>query len=283
MNFTIKTGNIVNVATPVLVLGVFDDHTLPLLTERVDNATHKTLSRILKAGDIKGKIGDVLLLQKIEGCRAQRILLVGCGKAKDLDAKKFNKILKHTCKALQKHQLAAAAGTLVALPIKDVSIERKAQLLAQCFVTGQYHYTTTKPKAGKQFVLDTITLLLTEAKDRAPAQRGLDAGAAIGKGMNVARELGNLPGNVCTPTYLGKQALQLAKKHKQLSTQVLSEAQMKRLGMHSLLSVGHGSPQSSALIVMQYRGAPAAEKSRFTSRTVMRAGRMNDWESAIFC
>ena len=262
MNFTIKTGNVVTLATPVLVLGLFDDGTLPPLTAAVDMATGKALSRIIKAGDIKGKIGDVLLLQKIEGCRAQRILLVGCGKASELDAKKFSKILKHTGSALQKYQLAAATGTLAALGIKDVSMERKAQLLAQSFVTGQYKYLTTKPKASKQFQLDTITLLLADAKERAPAQRGLAAGTAIGKGMNVARELGNLPANICTPTYLSKQALQLAKKHKLLQTQVLSEAQMKRLGMHSLLSVGHGSAQSSALIVMHYRGAAASEKPR---------------------
>jgi len=62
------------------------------------------------------------------------------------------------------------------------------------------------------------------------------------------------------PDYLGKQALQLAKKSKLLTTQVLSEAQMKRLGMHSLLSVGNGSAQSSALIVMQYKGAAASER-----------------------
>ena len=148
MNFTIKTGNVVTLATPVLVLGLFDDGTLPPLTAAVDMATGKALSRIIKAGDIKGKIGDVLLLQKIEGCRAQRILLVGCGKASELDAKKFSKILKHTGSALQKYQLAAATGTLAALGIKDVSMERKAQLLAQSFVTGQYKYLTTKPKAS---------------------------------------------------------------------------------------------------------------------------------------
>ncbi len=262
MNFSIKTGNIVTLATPVLVLGLFDDGTLPPMTMTVDKATNKALSRIIKAGDIKGKIGDSLLLQKLDGCRAQRILLIGCGKAKELDAKKFSKIVKHTCKALQKHQLAAASGTLAALGIKDAGIERKAQLLAQNFVTCQYKYNTTKPKATKQFQVESVTLLLADGKDRAAAQRGLATGTAIGKGMNVARELGNLPGNVCTPTYLGKQALQLARKHKLLQTQVLGEAQMKRLGMHSLLSVGHGSPQSSALIVMKYQGAPASEKPR---------------------
>ena len=260
MNFSVKTSNPATLATPVIVLGLFDDGTLPPLSAEIDNTTRSALSRIAKAGDIKGKLGDVLLLQKIDGCKAQRILLIGLGKAKELDAKKYATAIRATVKALQQYQLANALVTLPALDVTDTNAERKAALLARLFVTAQYRYNTTKPKAGKPFQLEQITLLLEDSRERMPAQRGLATGTATGRGMNVARELGNLPANICTPTYLGKQALQLAKKSKLLTTQVLSEAQMKRLGMHSLLSVGNGSAQSSALIVMQYKGAAASER-----------------------
>ena len=260
MNFSVKTSNPATLATPVIVLGLFDDGTLPPLSAEIDNTSRSALSRIAKAGDIKGKLGDVLLLQRIDGCKAQRILLIGLGKAKELDAKKYATAIRATVKALQQYQLANALVTLPALDVTDTNTERKAALLARLFVTAQYRYNTTKPKAGKPFQLEQITLLLEDSRERMPAQRGLATGTATGRGMNVARELGNLPANICTPTYLGKQALQLAKKSKLLTTQVLSEAQMKRLGMHSLLSVGNGSAQSSALIVMQYKGAAASER-----------------------
>ncbi len=260
MNFSVKTSNPATLATPVIVLGLFDDGTLPPLSAEIDNTTRSALSRIAKAGDIKGKLGDVLLLQKIDGCKAQRILLIGLGKAKELDAKKYATAIRATVKALQQYQLANALVTLPSLDVTDTNAERKAALLARLFVTAQYRYNTTKPKAGKPFQLEQITLLLEDSRERMPAQRGLATGTATGRGMNVARELGNLPANICTPNYLGKQALQLAKKSKLLTTQVLSEAQMKRLGMHSLLSVGNGSAQSSALIVMQYKGAAASER-----------------------
>ena len=260
MNFSVKTSNPATLATPVIVLGLFDDGTLPPLSAEIDNTTRSALSRIAKAGDIKGKLGDVLLLQKIDGCKAQRILLIGLGKAKELDAKKYATAIRATVKALQQYQLANALVTLPSIDVTDTNAERKAALLARLFVTAQYRYNTTKPKAGKPFQLEQITLLLEDSRERMPAQRGLATGTATGRGMNVARELGNLPANICTPTYLGKQALQLAKKSKLLTTQVLSEAQMKRLGMHSLLSVGNGSAQSSALIVMQYKGAAASER-----------------------
>ena len=89
MNFSVKTSNPATLATPVIVLGLFDDGTLPPLSAEIDNTTRSALSRIAKAGDIKGKLGDVLLLQRIDGCKAQRILLIGLGKAKELDAKKY--------------------------------------------------------------------------------------------------------------------------------------------------------------------------------------------------
>ena len=260
MNFLVKTGSATALATPVLVLGVFEDGTLPACTADVDQATGRAISRIVKAGDIKGKLGDGLLLQKISGCRAERLLLIGLGKPKELDAKKYATALRATCKLLQQYQLATSVVTLASLDIKDCKAERKATLLSRLFVHGQYRYYTTKPKATKLFQLEQVTLLLADTGDRASAQRGLATGAATGRAMNVARELGNLPANICTPTYLGKQAQQLAKRHKQLTTQVLSEAQMKRLGMHCLLSVGNGSAQSSALIIMQYKGAPASER-----------------------
>jgi leucyl aminopeptidase len=260
MNFPVKIGDPTTLSTPALVLAVFDDGALPTATAAVDKACGRAISRVLKAGDIKGKVGDVLLLQKLDGCRAQRVLLVGAGKPKDFDAKKYASAVRAAGKALQKHQIADAVVTLATLDVKDTSIERKAELFTRIMTANQYQYTTTKPKAVKQFQLGKVTLLVSNSRDRTAAARGAATGTAIGRGMNTARELGNLPANICTPTYLGQQAQKLAKKNSKLTTQVLSEAQMKRLGMLSLLSVGNGSAQPSALIVMQYKGAAATEK-----------------------
>src|SRR5690606_33081279 len=84
--------------------------------------------------------------------------------------------------------------------------------------------------------------------------RGLDTGKSIAAGINLARELGNLPGNICTPTYLASEAKRLARGQAALSVKVLEEKQMKELGMGSLLSVSAGSDQPAKLIVMEYSG-----------------------------
>jgi len=78
--------------------------------------------------------------------------------------------------------------------------------------------------------------------------------------MSLTRDLGNLPANICTPTYLAKQARELASGDKRLRVNVLDEADMKRLKMGSLLSVSAGSRQPAKLIALEYRGAAAAEQ-----------------------
>jgi leucyl aminopeptidase len=260
MHFSAKVSNPATITTDCIVAGIFDDNTQPEATNALDAASGKALAKIVSAGDINGKLGQVLLLQKVNGIRAKRVLLVGCGKSKDLDAKKYAAILRNTYRALRQHNLASAALTLAALPVAKVTATRKAELLARTFETQTYRYTTTKSRPGNHFALKDAVVLI-DGKDRATTARGLATGAAIGRGMNVTRELGNLPANICTPTYLGKEALKLARRYsKQMSVQVLTEAQMRRLGMHSLLSVGNGSEQSSALIVLKYQGAGAREQ-----------------------
>src|SRR5690606_31224648 len=180
------------------------------------------LSKIVSAGDIRGKLGQVLLLQKVEGLRAKRVLLIGCGKSKELDGKKYGTILRNTYKALKQHNIASAALTLASLPVAKLTASRKAELLARNFETQTYRYTATKSKPGNNFALKEA-FVLVDSKDRSATAKGLATGAAIGRGMNLTRELGNLPANICTPTYLGKEAQKLARKHsKVLNVQVLS-------------------------------------------------------------
>src|SRR5690606_22641847 len=118
----------------------------------------------------------------------------------------------------------------------------------------------SKSRPKKDIKLKSAAVYVREAGQRARAKKGLDSGHAIGNGMNLARELGNLPGNICTPSYLAARAQELAKNNSQLKTTLLTEAQMKRLGMGALLSVAAGSAQPPAFIIMEYKGAKATGK-----------------------
>ena len=262
MQFSVRSVKPETLSTPCLVVAVFEDKALPPLTEQLDSASSKSIRKLINGGDISGKIGEHLLLHEPRGIRAQRLLLIGCGKSSELNGKKYCSILSHCWKALKQYALDDITLTLCDLNVKNVDTERKAELLGRMFQTLEYQYDTTLTKKQKPFQLRQCTLLVEATGERKPVKAGVETGIAIGKGMNQCRELGNLPANICTPSYLGEQAMQLASKQRQLSAKVLSEAQMRRLGMHSLLSVGNGSNQSSALIVMEYKGAPASEKPK---------------------
>ena len=260
MNFSIKTAALQNISSSCLILGVYENKSMPVATEIADKACKKAISKLLEAGDISGKTGSSLLLQSLPGLKAKRILLVGCGKKTNFTFKRYASILKSVTALIKKTPFEDVLISLATLPVKETAITDLTSLIAQQFETSAYRYTSTKSKPQPASKLKTVNVYISNRPDSAQARKGLVTGKAIGRGMNFARDLGNLPGNICTPTYLSEQAIALGKKHKNLKTKILTEAQMKRLGMGSLLSVGHGSAEPSAFIIMEYKGTAVNTK-----------------------
>jgi len=260
MNFTIKTAALQNITTSCMILGVYQNKALPEVTAEVNKLTHRALGNIIEAGDISGTLGQTLLIHNPEGVRAKRLLLVGLGKKGELDLKKFIKIINSVAQGLKKYALGDALDTLINLPVKNAGSEKCGQMIAQILQNSVYRYTQTKSKKGSKPELKKVDVYLVDKTQRSKLRKALDIGSAVASGMALTREMGNLPGNICTPTFLGEQAQLLAKRNKGLKTKVLSEAQMRRLGMGSLLSVGNGSDENSALIIMEYNGT--SEKTK---------------------
>lgn len=105
-----------------------------------------------------------------------------------------------------------------------------------------------------------LSLFIGEQKKTVAVVRSVSEGEAIANGIKLAKDLANLPGNICTPSYLAEQAKQLGKASSQLKVSVLEEKQMKALGMGSLLSVSRGSREPAKLIVMEYSGGKPKAK-----------------------
>ncbi|MCH1491713.1 MAG: leucyl aminopeptidase [Luminiphilus sp.] len=252
-----KIASIADASTACLVLPMFDDLSLSKELAKLDKRLAGTLSRALELGDFSGAPGTSLTL--LGDKKIQRVLLVGCGAVKKFDAENQKKAATAIGRSV-----AAGKAREALLYFGDLSVEAEGlhrlieavatEILHACYV---YTQTLSKPKNLPNLAKVNVCAgaLITTAKVRA----ALDAGAAIGGGVNFTRELGNLPANICTPTYLAKQARALARKHPNLSVSVLNEKKMRELGMGSLLSVGHGSDQPSQLIVLEYKGGKAKE------------------------
>jgi leucyl aminopeptidase len=266
MNFTIKSGNPEKQRSACVVVGIFESHRLSTAAEAIDAASKKHLSKILKRGDMNGKIGQSLLLHNVPGTAADRVLLVGCGKEKDLDSSHYRQIVNSCISKLKFTGTVDAVSYLPELNVKINNKESKDEYwkirqLVEISQSTLYEFNQLKSKNKRpKHKLRKLVLMFTERKDVAAGQRAIKDGIAIGKGVSLARDLGNLPPNICTPTYLADQAKQLGKTQKSVKVTVLNEAAMEKLGMGSLLSVSQGSRQPAKLISMEYQGGEKDDK-----------------------
>ena len=261
MKTALKTSNPVRLVTDCLVIAVAAKNKFSAEAKEIDIASGKRLARVLENGDFDGSLGTSLMLQGLEGVKAKRVLLVGCGDKAKLSLKEARKLLVSIAKSLLSSQAKDAHLALASLALAGADHYWLAERLAQELEDASYSYSTTKSTKAKASALKSISLAAPKGTSKAKVDTAFANGVATGRGINCAKELGNLPGNICTPTYLAQQAIDLAKGNRALTVKVLSEKQMARLGMGSLLSVSAGSSQEAQLIVMEYKGAKVKPKA----------------------
>jgi len=254
MKYSISSASPANLATDCLVVPIWNKTLTGDTAKLLDSACNKAISRILRSGDISGKLGETLMIHDLAGITAKRILLAGCGDPQKLNAKQYLKLIRACLLTLQKSNASSAHFLTSGLSVVDRDAGWTVSHLVQAIEQNVYRYDRTKSKKAKKSTLKAISISLPTGKSRKAVTAAINQGKAVGKGINTARELGNLPGNVCTPTFLAEECNKLATRYKSVKTQILSEKQMQRLGMGSLLSVSAGSVQEAKLIVMQYQG-----------------------------
>ena len=238
-----------------LIVGIFEGGTLSSGANHVDEASGGTIRRLFKSGDLTAKPGHCTVLNDIAGVRAPRVAVVGLGKQKTFAAKQFQASVTAALRAISGSNCKSVLNCLTLEPVANCNEYYLARYTAQAAATVLYRFTQLKTgKKPAASALRRIAMALPGRAGAGQAMRGFEHGDAIGAGMSLARDLGNLPANICTPSYLARSAQKLARDNKLLHTRILNEAAMKRLGMHSLLSVSAGSDEPGKLIVMQYKG-----------------------------
>ncbi len=259
MEFSIKAGAAEKQKSDCIVLGVFAGRELSEAAALVDRAAGGTLAEALTDGDMEGRAGSTLMLRKVPGVAATRVLLVGLGASAEFDAHAYREAVQHAVAALRGGGSTDCVLYLAELAVKDCDLPRRIRLAVSTAAEATYRFDRLKSKKDEDRTrLAKITLGLS-AKPDAAANRALAQGEALGAGVKLARDLGNLPSNICTPSFLAKQAQELADEFK-LKCQVLEEKDMEKLGMGSLLSVTRGSREPAKLIVLEYNGGPKKQK-----------------------
>ncbi len=254
MEFAVKSGTPEKQRTGCLVVGVFEGRKLSPTARQIDQVTQGAIATLLRRGDLEGKSGQTLLLHNLPGLPAERVLLAGCGKEKELTDARYLEILAAAVTALNRTGAAEAMSFLTELDIKGRDIGWKIRASVEVSEATLYRFDQLKSKPNNaKRPLKRIILAVAKRSDLAAGELAVTQGQAIAAGVKLARDLGNLPGNICTPSYLAEQAKELGRQH-DLKVEVLEEADMRALGMGALLSVARGSRQPPKLIVLQYHG-----------------------------
>ena len=253
MQFLVKSSPVTTLKTATLVVAVGEGRKLGATAAALDLASSGAISSLLKRGDLAGKVGQSLLLHNLANLKAERVLLVGCGKDAELSDRQFRKIVAASHAALKGLGGSDATLTLTELSVKGRDTYAKARLLVETLADGGYVFDQFKSQKAEPRALKKITLLADKA-ELADTERGSQHAQAIANGMAFTRDLGNLPPNLCHPSYLAEQAKALGKAHKNLKVEILDEKELKKLGAGAFLAVAQGSDQPPRMIVMNYQG-----------------------------
>ena len=254
MEFGVWSKGLSTLAVDCLVVGIFEETELSAEAAAVDAACGGRLKQLLTRGDFTGRAGETLLLADLSGLRASRVLLTGLGARKQFQRKSWRKAWAAAAVALLRTRISSCAVALTRPPARDLDDYYFGRAVAE--IASAALYRVNDLKTGKKPAPAALSKVLAgPVRNAGAAARGLEHGGAIAAAAGVQRDLANLPGNICTPTYLAEQARALARTHKPLTVKVLDERAIRREKMGCLLAVAQGSHQPPRFIVLEYRGA----------------------------
>jgi leucyl aminopeptidase len=199
------------------------------------------------------------MLPDVGGISAERVLLVGCGRQDGISGSEYQRVLTTAAKALCEAGVRTAASALLEVTVHDRDVAWQARQMAVAFNSARYRFDQLKSKPSRKPQLSRL-LVLSDASRSAAVEVGTRLGYGIAQGMDLTRDLANLPGNHCTPTHLALTAQALAKEFPALKVTVVNEVEMRKLGMGALLAVAQGSRQPPKLIAVEYKGGERKDK-----------------------
>jgi leucyl aminopeptidase len=255
MEFSIKTLSPETAKIGCAVLGVFHNGDLTAPARRVDQASKGALKDAVR--DLSGKTGSTLLLRRIPGVAAERVLLVGLGERKEFAEASYREAVRGAAAALRDLGSKDAALFLVdeKVPSRTLSWNLRHAVLSAREAFYRFDQLKTQKKASSA-ALNTVILPLSPTTE---LQNALGEAVATADGVALAKTLGNLPPNICTPAYLADEAKKIARQYK-LGIEVLERRDMEKLGMGGLLAVASASHQPPKLIVLRYNGGPKGRR-----------------------
>jgi leucyl aminopeptidase len=259
MQFSTKTLAADKLKTACLILPIDQTNKLTGVAAQVDQTTGGAVKAAVDSGDLGAKLGSIAL---ITGAGAiARIILVRYDSENGLTQRQFAETTRQALRAVMG---TAASQTVSMLQYIDVEERSTAwKIRAQIMALRELNYRADQWKSKREAANGKLAIIefAVDKEDLEAAQAAIDQGIALADGVDLAKDLGNAPGNICTPTYLGEQAKLLVRQAKsaRLKVQVFNERQIAGLKMGSFLAVAKGSDQPPRMIVLEYKGGAAKQ------------------------
>ncbi|UJF19598.1 leucyl aminopeptidase [Vibrio sp. SS-MA-C1-2] len=257
MEFNVKSGSPEKQRSACIVVGVFEPRRLSPIAEQLDKISDGYISSLLRRGDLEGKPGQMLLLHHVPNILSERILLVGCGKERELDERQYKQIIKKTISTLNETGSMEAVCFLTELHVKGRDTYWKVRQAVES--TQDSLYTFNQFKSAKPETRRPLRKLVFNVPTRRElnlGERAIAHGLAVASGTRIAKDLSNMPPNVANPAYLASQARRLADDYSTIKTKIVGEQEMEELGMASYLAVGRGSNNESMMSIIEYKNNP---------------------------
>lgn len=256
MEFNVKSGSPEKQRSACIVVGVFEPRRLSPAAEQIDKISDGYLSNLLRRGDIEGKPGQVLLLHNVPNVLSERILLVGCGKERELDERQYKQIISKTIATLNETGAMEAVCFLSELHVKGRDTYWKVRHAIEAAQASLYVFDQLKThREEPRRPLRKMVFNVPSRRELPIGERAVSHGLAVAKGVKLTRDAANMPPNICTPLWLAEQAEGLAEQYSNLTVERVNEAQMAELGMNAYLAVSRGSENPAVMALMHYRGA----------------------------
>ncbi len=260
MEFSVKSGSPEKQRSACIVVGVFEPRRLSPVAEQLDKISDGYLSSLLRRGDLEGKPGQMLLLHQVPGVLSERVLLVGCGKERELGERQYKEIIQKTISTLNETGSMEAVCFLTELHVKGRDTYWKVRQAIEATKDGLYtfdQFKSNKPETRRP--LRKLVFNVSTRRELNLGEKAIVHGLAVSRGVKASKDLGNMPPNVANPAYLASQARRLADDFDSVTAKIIGEQEMEKLSMTSYLAVGQGSRNESMMSVLEYKGNPDPE------------------------
>ena len=263
MEFIISNKNIENQCTDCIIIGIFKINRLSKTAKKLDKISNGYISDILNNGSLKGEIGQTLLLHHVPNILSKQVLLVGCGIEETLNVYKYKQIIKNTINAINNICITEAISFLIELQVRQCNTYWKIRQTIETSQETIYKFKKFKTnKCEQHTTLSKLILNVSiEKNELINSQYAIKHGIAISNGIKIAKDISNMPPNICNPAYLASLSHKLANKFKQkINTHILGKQEMKDLKMNAYLAVSSGSQNEPIMSVIEYDFNPDIKK-----------------------